>query len=543
MPIFLLTIAALALTMVLIPPLIRVAPYLGLVDRPNHRKVHAKPMPRIGGVAIVIGCLLPLLVATTALTGANIALLVAAVIMLLTGLVDDRIDMPWFVKLFFQLIAASVAVYYGDIRIETFTLVDRLELPQYWSIPISVLFLAGLTNGINFSDGLDGLAAGTSLLYALGLAVFGFSCGNQQVLIISAVLCGALLGFLRFNTHPARVFMGDAGSQFIGFMVAVLAIKTTQGETTAISAAVPLLLLAWPILDTMTIVVVRSREDRSPFISDSSHLHHRMLRLGLQQREVVTIMYCVQALLLLGAFLLRFESDVLIASVFLLFAAVVTAVIETAERRGWKRRPQGQPALQAPRPSWWTRSASWVDRGSMLALQLLLVVYVIDVCTSTMAIAQDVSILVALLLLSTLALWLLPWTLPRGPLLRAVAYISVAALVYLDESGFARSEPQSVLKVALFVSLAAALALRYGLQLAPQPGLTPLDALVAFVALASPWIATSIGLPPQFAMGFVKVAVLCYAIELMPAQTLQRREWYSAISVSLCCLLLRGLTG
>src|SRR5262245_47965565 len=254
---------ALAITMLLVPPLGRLASVFKLLDRPAERKVHDTPVPRIGGAAMVIG-----VAAALALTihdeRSLPAYLVGALIVLVFGVLDDRFDIDYRIKLLGQAAAALVAIVGGDFRIESLTLNDRMGLPEWISLPLTFFFIVGVTNAINLADGLDGLAGGTVLLCAAALTAFGVVADNALVAIAGAALVGALLGFLRFNTHPARVFMGDGGSQFLGYSVAILAIDATQRES-AFSAALPLLLLAWPILDTLAVMVSRIAAGKSPF--------------------------------------------------------------------------------------------------------------------------------------------------------------------------------------------------------------------------------------------------------------------------------------
>jgi UDP-GlcNAc:undecaprenyl-phosphate GlcNAc-1-phosphate transferase len=538
---FLIAVASFALTMALIPPLLRLAPRVGLVDRPGGRKMHAQPIPRIGGVALGVGSLLPIALLIEPMAGNLQLLLAAASILLLAGLWDDRAGLHWSVKLAAQFMAATLIVTAGGISLESITLVDKFELPEFVAIPISIFFLVGVTNAINLSDGLDGLAAGTTLLCVLGLSVLGLSAGDQEVAAIGAALGGALLGFLRFNTHPARVFMGDTGSQYLGFMVGVLALKSTQGVDTAVSAGVPLLLLAWPILDTFAVMGGRLASGQSPFLADRRHLHHRLLALGFGHHEAVLIIYGAQALLFIAAYLLRYESDLWIAVGFVLFAAVVLLSVTGAERRGWRRAATHPSRSLISGPLWWLAQSQRLPRWTLALIGILLASYVVLISASTAAIAPDIAILATLLLIATLVVMLRPTKWPVDMLPRALAYVTVAMLVYLDQMGMGLLSPQSLPVIVLFGAMTLAVLLRFRLQGERRALLTPLDALVAFVVLVVPWISRILGLPFDFGAGLAKVVVLCYAIELLPVQSLQSRGWAAGAGLCLMALAIRGL--
>ncbi len=541
MALFLLTIASLALTIVLIPPLIRLAPMIGLVDRPGGRKTHDDPTPSIGGIAFGIGSLIPLaLVATPTSTSLELCF-GAAVFSLLAGLCDDRFGLHWSVKLPIYFGAATLVVIAAGVRIESLTFIDRVVLPDFVSIPISIVFLVGVTNAINFSDGLDGLAAGTTLLCVLGLSVLGWSAGNELVAATGAALSGALLGFLRFNTHPARIFMGNTGSQFLGFMLGVLALKSTQGVGTAVSSGVPLLLLGWPILDTLAVIGRRWARGLPLFPPDRSHLHHRLLTLGFAHRDVVLIIYAAEALLFVIAYLLRYESDLWIAVAFAVFAALVLIPMSWAERRGWRPREQRPDASMIVSAGALQRRAQQLRRWSMLTVAGLLAAYVVLVSASSESVAPDVAALALFLFLATLIALLKPTLLRWQFVPRALTYVTVVMLVYLDQQELGLLQPLSAPVLMLFAAIICAVLLRFRSQREMSAVFTPLDALVVFVVLVAPWVSRSLGSSFEFGAGLAKVIVLCYAVELLPLQSTYARAWTTCVSICLSLIVLRGL--
>ncbi len=243
-------IIALFVTMVLVPPLMRVSGALKLVDVPTPRKAHPGPIPCSGGIAITVGVLVPALM-WAPLDRPFLHLFIAALIVVLLGIWDDRtgIDYKW--KFLGQLVAALVVIQ-GGIVIEHLPFFGLDRLPAYISIPVTVIFLVGITNAINMSDGLDGLAAGCALLTLGMIAILSHQAGGQSfVLLLTLSIMGSILGFLRYNTYPAIIFLGDAGSQFLGFIVAALTIYLFENLHGAFSPALPLLLLGVPILDAL----------------------------------------------------------------------------------------------------------------------------------------------------------------------------------------------------------------------------------------------------------------------------------------------------
>ena len=244
---------AMSVTMALIPPLMKAAIRWNFIDTPNHRKVHSTPVPRIGGIAMAVAVLLAL-----ALSGNYSqpmpAYLAGVVVLLIFGVCDDRFTLSAAPKFAGQCIAVAIVMFWGDVGITTITLSERITLAPWFGMPLTFFFLIGVTNAINLADGLDGLAGGTTLLSLSSLALLALTSGSPFVGIVAIVIIGAILGFLRYNTHPASVFMGDGGSQILGFSAAVLALVLTQDHETPLSSALPLLLLGIPLIDTLMVI-------------------------------------------------------------------------------------------------------------------------------------------------------------------------------------------------------------------------------------------------------------------------------------------------
>ncbi len=325
---------AVLITIGMTPMLSSLAIRHNLVDIPSDRKVHTRPIPRIGGIAMACGAFAPLLFWYHA-DRFVVAFLAGAAVLIFFGLLDDLQDLPPKAKFFGQVIAALVVILGGGVQITSLgSLAPNLHLPAAIAIPLTLVAIVGATNAINLSDGLDGLAGGMCLLIFTAIGYLAYLVGNQIIGLISLALGGVLFGFLRFNTHPATIFMGDAGSQFLGFTAATLSIALTQ-STPTLSPVLPLILLGFPILDTLTVMVTRIAKGRSPFSADKNHFHHHLLGLGLRQSESVLVIYVLQTMLVLSAILLRYYPDWFLLACYLCFSLLVLLFFSRARRADW----------------------------------------------------------------------------------------------------------------------------------------------------------------------------------------------------------------
>lgn len=309
--IYLSFVAALFASILLMPLLMRMAEPWGFVDQPDARKVHQVAVPRIGGLAIAASAIITLLLIFSDNSEVIIYIASASVIVIF-GAWDDRADLNYKVKFFGQIVAAIAVVLVGNVRLEFLPFFGLERMPDALSIPVSVFFLVAVTNATNLIDGLDGLAGGLTLMTLGAIAVFENRLGAPAGLCIALCIGGAVLGFLRFNTHPASVFMGDAGSQFLGFTTGYLVLNMSYEQQGAISPMIGLLCIGLPLIDTATVFVQRLLRGQSPFKPDRSHLHHQLMAIGLTHAETVVFIYLAQALFITIAFLLYVQSDVVI---------------------------------------------------------------------------------------------------------------------------------------------------------------------------------------------------------------------------------------
>jgi len=327
-----------------------------LMDVPSgDRKVHQNEIPRSGGIAIFGGAFVAGLVWIN-WTMLELNLVVSLLVIAAFGLLDDFIELGYKFKFLGQVIATCVFLL-GNGGFSDLPFLPLDSTPPALAIFVSFFFLIGITNAVNLSDGLDGLAAGNSLL-SLGLiALFAYQLGQIELMIIALVVTGGLVGFLRFNTHPASIFMGDMGSQFIGFVAGVLALSLFGNEEFAASPAIALLLFGLPILDTIGVMALRLIRRRSIFSADRSHIHHQLLRLGLRHYEVVAVMYFMQALCVGLAYALRYSPDWQIVLAYVLFCISVLGVIALLRIKKIEFRTKGTGKTSKDRRNRWIRNA------------------------------------------------------------------------------------------------------------------------------------------------------------------------------------------
>ncbi len=315
------------------PTVISLARKINAIDVPkDSRRIHKKPTPLIGGLAIFYGFIISVLCFAT-MERELMGILIGAVIMVTVGIIDDMRDLNAKVKLLFQIIAAAIVIYFGvDIQYVANPLANWFG-PQYvnlglWSIPITMIWIIGVTNAINLIDGLDGLAAGVSSIASVALLSMTLLSQNVNAAIVTAALAGAGFGFLPYNFNPAKIFMGDTGSTFLGFVLATISIQGVMKTYAVVSIAVPVLILGLPIFDTL-FAIIRRILKRKPIMSpDRGHLHHRLLDMGFSQKQTVTILYTLTSILCLTAVVMALKGA--LRGLILVLAVVVILIVTFA---------------------------------------------------------------------------------------------------------------------------------------------------------------------------------------------------------------------
>lgn len=290
---------ALSVTLFATPFIQRSAVRIGAVDEPNERKIHSTAIPRLGGVGIFLGFSAALLVALVfaGFLGRGlemkhmVGILISSLLMLALGVADDMRGLSAWTKLIAQIAIASVAVFFGIEITFVSNPFNGLFILGAIAAPLTVLWLVGMTNAINLIDGLDGLAAGVTAISSGTLFVVALRTHQIGAALVLLALCGASLGFLRYNFFPAKIFLGDSGSYLLGFILAAASVTGVFKTTLVVALIIPILILGVPIFDTMFAIGRRISSGQSPFKADNRHIHHLLLRAGFTQREAVLAIY------------------------------------------------------------------------------------------------------------------------------------------------------------------------------------------------------------------------------------------------------------
>lgn len=333
---------ALVMAFALTPVVKSFAFKIGAVDVPkDNRRMHKTPIPRVGGLAIYLGFLVSVLIFGT-MTSELQAILLGSVILILLGVVDDVVALSPKIK-FIGQIAAAVIVMTAGVRIEVLSNpfggnVFRLGWVSY---PITLLWIVGMINAVNFIDGLDGLACGVSSIASLTVFTIALLVAEPYVAIIMAALTGACFGFLPYNLNPAKIFMGDTGSMFLGYMLAVMSINGLFKLYAIISFIVPFLILGLPIFDTAFAIVRRLLKGQSPLQADRGHIHHRLVDLGFDQKQSVAILYAVSVVLGLAAVIFTTSGEMKIA---ILAVAILLCFFFAMNIKVSHKKQEGQKA-------------------------------------------------------------------------------------------------------------------------------------------------------------------------------------------------------
>ena len=507
-------ITSLLICMALIPPLRLMAERFSIIDAPGERKVHQAPVPTVGGIAFALGACASILW-WVPIDRATSSVLLGGLIILGFGVWDDRANLGYRVKLLGQLAAALAVIFIGGIRFESIPFLLDAELPMWIGIPVTALFLVAVSNAVNLTDGLDGLAGGLSFLTLCGIAYLAYLSNNSTVLLLSVPFLGGVLGFLRYNTYPARIFMGDGGSQLLGFIMGVLAILLTGSTSGPFSPVLSLFLLGLPFLDTLGVATQRLAEGRSPFIGDRRHLHHKLMTVGLSHSVAVMAIYAIQAGMVGLAYLLRWQSDTLIVPLYLILAGAVLALFIAS---AYGLIPTPAPWIVHAWSDRWLPEVLSVSRLRHLPIEFLAVVvplFLIATVFSPGQVPLDVgyisTALFAIVLIGLLFLPRLAQYFVRGGL-----YMGSTFLFYVSDVSWMQAVPlirTTYLSVFGAIALMVMLSMRFDSQSRFQT--TPLDYLMVVLALIFPFLPEVSMETSAFGLFAAKLIVLFFSFELL----------------------------
>ncbi len=325
----------------------KIAIHIGALDIPDARKVHTKPMPRLGGLGIFLGFLFGYMLFGKHSIQMN-SILIGGFIVILVGVIDDIKPLEAKTKLIGQILAACVVIFYGNIILDKITLFGQIWNLGFFAYPITLLFIVACINIINLIDGLDGLSGGTSAIFYLTICIISFITPGAITLAftLAIIMLGSTLGFLYHNFYPAKIFAGDSGSMFQGFMIAVISLLGFK-TTAVISFFVPILILGIPILDTLFAIIRRLIKKQPIYLPDKCHLHHQLLKLGLSHKNTVLAIYAMNILFSAASIVFVLKNRNLgicmYVIIFVLIVWIVTKTSIISERKNEKKIVNIQP--------------------------------------------------------------------------------------------------------------------------------------------------------------------------------------------------------
>jgi len=338
------------LSFILSPVAKKIAHQIGAIDVPkDDRRMHKEPIPRLGGLAVFFA----FLVAVILLVPIDLemqGILLGAVVIVVLGIIDDAVSLPAMLKLIVQIIAALIVVLHGT-RIDVLSNVNVFSDHAYlslgmWSIPITVLWIVAITNAVNLIDGLDGLSVGVCTIASISLLIISVMVSEFNIVVIMAALAGACIGFLPYNMNPAKMFVGDTGATFLGFILATMSIQGMFKTYAILSFAAPFLVLGLPIFDTAFAICRRLLHGQSPMHADRGHIHHRLIDVGFNQKQTVLILYLISGVLGMSAVLLTLSGAMraLLFVVTVLIAFIIGYRIYKTVHIAHKKKSDDEPS-------------------------------------------------------------------------------------------------------------------------------------------------------------------------------------------------------
>lgn len=539
---FYILLTALISALVLIPSISRLAATIGKLDQPDERKVHTNGTPRLGGIAIFFAFILTLFLFCDLDRQAR-GLLAGAVIIFITGLYDDLVGIRPRKKFAGQFLAALVAVVIGEMPLPGVG--DLFGLGEirlgFLAVPFTVLAIVGVTNAVNLLDGLDGLAGGVTGIAVMAIGILAYATGNSQLLGMSIALVGAILGFLKYNTHPARIFMGDSGSLLLGYCLAIFSVMLCNEGGGMVVEMTPLIILALPIVDTLIVMVKRLRSGRPLLAPDNSHIHHHLLGIGFGHKATVIVIYTLSYLLaIVGVICHRLPAS-LQTALFVIVIVALCSLHRVAAGVLLKRMPQLR-SNQSLRNTRTYRRLVEYSRYLLVVIKYLVIVLLLLAVMLPAAAGRDVPVVAAFL--AALSLILLFLTNDWGNrFILFILYFNGAFLIYQIENYGREPLVGGVSPNLLSHGLFLLLFLFCGIKLIIRSRSgelinSPLEYLLLFVVISVPL------LPDDFTGRYHLLTVAAKSVILFTAyrMVLMRQAWRNRkiIVATLLALLMVG---
>jgi UDP-GlcNAc:undecaprenyl-phosphate GlcNAc-1-phosphate transferase len=534
----------LLVTIVLVPITIKVSEMIQKYDMPGRRKVHTVPVPRTGGIAMAVAVFSSMLLWAQESSFLS-AYVMGAGIIVVFGLIDDFVDLSYRYKFTGQFLAALVVVIVGGVQIRNLgTLFPGSGQLALWiSIPLTIIVIVGVTNAINLADGLDGLAGGICILSFCCTGYIAYLSNNTDIALLAVALVGSIFGFLKYNTYPASIFMGDTGSQFLGFSLVTTTVSMTQGST-GLSPLLPMIIFGFPVLDTAVVMLERIGAGRSPFKPDKNHFHHKLIRLGLVHKEAVFVIYLLQALLVVSAFVFRYYSDWFLLIGYGIFVNIVVIGFFAAEITRWKAKRytfldkhiKGKLAKIKKRGVWIIFSFKIVEYGIPL---LLFVTTLLPATVPGYFSYMAAGLLILTVVFAFLKKQWLKW------FLMADLYIVIPLIVFFSTQSSYPFVTESMMWAYNCAFIVLVFFVIMTLRLTRRRSgfkVTPMDFLIVFIAIIAPFVAGVYGQHKQLTFVAAKTVMLFFSYEVLIGELRGEYKRLAPFTIcSLAAIIVRGL--
>ncbi|MGH8644028.1 MAG: MraY family glycosyltransferase [Gammaproteobacteria bacterium] len=471
----------------------------------------------------------------------SLSYLGGSIVLFVFGVWDDARDVGHRVKFIGQFLAVAILVFYGDLWIAKIPVIGSVS--AWIGKPFTFFAIIGMINALNTSDGLDGLAAGESLLSLLMIAVLSYIAGSVFAVAISTAVIGSVLGFLRYNTYPARVFLGDSGSQFLGFTLGFLAVLLTQHVDPSISPAATLLFLGLPIVDIIAAMIIRAKNGKKMFVADRNHIHHRLIALGFDHHETVVIIYLLQSLLVISTVFLRYASDTLIIGFYMGISILIFSLLTRAERTRWHVDHRAKPS-RIEAMSLAIQNNDKIGWTSFVVVMVAVPVYMFIGSLGVASVPRDFGIIATLLFAVVIAELAFSKG-SRSVTARGAIYVAAIFAVYLtihEPSGLAPYMKSIEFGYFFVLSMAIALCVRCTRENMFE--ITPMDFLIVCGAVTAGILGGRNLQIQETSFIVIKAIILLYGCELLLSRLVKKWNILNISAVmALGVLGARGLFG
>ena len=474
------------------------------------------------------------------------SLIISAAIIVFFGVIDDFRGIDYKLKFFGQVAAALVIVIYGNVQIRHLgnLFPEGFNLPIWVGASLTIFIIVGVTNAINLSDGLDGLAGGISLLSFICIGYLGFCNENLMITLCAMAVIGAIFGFLRYNSYPSVLFMGDTGSQLLGFFSIILAIFLTQ-QNTPLSPALPLLIIGFPILDTFTVMVARIAAGESPFKADNRHFHHKLIGLGLYHTEAVLLIYFMQAFYVFSAFIFRFQTEWFLIGYYAIASSIILAVFFMAYHFQWKMSRESffDTIIKGRLRSF--KETNLLIKFSFYGVKMFFPLVLLITCL----VPKEIPFYFSIIAFIVMSIFLITWKLNKSwidPFCGIIFYLMIPILVYIGETN---PSPWAATFIGINTTLFAVLLIFSYLTLKftrRKNGFktTPLDFLIVFIVLVIPMLPDPRIQNLNIGFSAIKIIVFYLGFEVLTGEIRNKINLIGVMFVAMLSIIcLRGIFG